>query len=447
MTKDMTEGRPLKLIIAFAIPVFLGMLFQQCYNVVDSVIVGRFLGVQPLAGVGATTSLNFMILGFCNGLCSGFAVPVAQQFGAHHESELRKYVANSMWLCIAFALVLTVAVAVLCRPILQLMNTPEDIFEYAYSYILIIFLGIPCTILYNVLAAIIRSLGDSKTPVVFLAISSVVNIGLDIFLIAVVGMGIEGAALATVISQGFSGVICLWYMKKKFTILRMSREELRPRANYMGKLCYMGVPMGLQYSVTAIGSLILQTAINGFGSIAVASVTASQKITAFISTPIEALGPTIASFTGQNIGARKLERIGQGVKAASLCGAVVSAGLLLFIIVFGKQLPLLFLTDPDPEVLTLSYQYLVTTVSGYCLLTLVNVVRFAIQGMGFSVFAITSGVLEMVARGLTGAVLVKLFGFTAVCFGHVLAWVFADSFLIPAFFYCRNKLRRQMKIS
>lgn len=442
MTKDMTEGKPLRLIIGFAIPMFFGMLFQQFYNMVDTIIVGKLLGVEQLAGVGATGSLNFMVIGFCSGLCSGFAIPVSQKFGARQESELRKYVANCIWLCIGFSVVLTAAVAVLCRPILVLMNTPEDIFEYAYVYIVIIFLGIPCTILYNILASIIRSLGDSKTPVIFLAVSSVINIILDLVFIVCFQMGVEGPAAATVIAQGVSGLICLWYVRRKFEILRMSKDELKPRAGYMYRLCYMGIPMGLQYSVTAIGSIIIQSAINGFGSVAVAGVTAAQKISMFITCPIEALGTTMAPYTGQNMGAGKLDRIGSGVKAASLCGFAVSGGLFVIVWLFGKQLPLLFLDTANEEVIAYAYQFLLTASAGYCLLTLVNVVRFSIQGMGFSVFAITSGVLEMIARGLAGTVLVKYFGFTAVCTAHILAWVFADSFLIPAFFHCRNRLRK-----
>ncbi len=443
MTKNLTEGRPLRLIIGFAIPMFLGMLFQQFYSMVDTVIVGKFLGVEQLAGVGATGPLNFMVIGFCTGLCSGFAIPVAQKFGAGEESELRRYVANCMWLCIAFSAVLTIVVVALCRLILVALNTPSNIFDYAYVYIVIIFAGIPCTILYNVLAAIIRSLGDSRTPVIFLAVSSGINIVLDLVFIVVFRMGVEGPALATVISQGVSGVICLWYVREKFEILKMSREELRPRSSYMYKLCYMGIPMGLQYSVTAIGSLIIQSAINSFGSSAVAGVTAAQKISMFITCPVESLGATMAPYSGQNMGAGKLERIKSGVIAASLCGFAASAVLFGVVALFGKQLPMLFLDEADEQVIGYAYQFLLTASSGYCLLTLVNVVRFSIQGMGFSVFAVTSGVLEMCARGLAGTVLVSRIGFTAICMAHVMAWIFADTFLIPAFFYCYNKLKKR----
>lgn len=442
MTKSMTEGNPLKLILAFAVPMFLGMLFQQFYSMVDTIIVGKFLGVEPLAGVGSTGSLNFMVIGFCSGICSGFAVPVAQMFGAKQDSELRRFVANSAWLCIGFSIVLTALVVVLCRPILMLLNTPANIFEYAYVYIVIIFWGIPCTILYNMLAAILRSLGDSKSPVLFLALSSVINIVLDILFIVSFHMNVEGPALATVISQGISGVVCLFYMRRKYPVLHMSREEMKPRRYYIWKLCYIGIPMGLQYSITAIGTLVIQAAINGFGSVAVAGVTAAQKIGNFMTCPFEALGATMASFAGQNMGAGRTDRIKAGLRDSILCGFVVSALMLLLVLIAGRQLPLLFLDVPDPEVIGYAYQFMLISAAGYALLTLVNTVRFTIQGMGFSGFAVIAGVMEMAARLLAGLVLIRWFGFTAVCMAHVLAWIFADLFLIPAFFHCIRKTER-----
>lgn len=440
MTKDMTSGNPLKLIIGFAIPMFLGMLFQQFYSMVDTVIVGKFLGVGPLAGVGSTSSLNFLVIGFCTGVCNGFAIPVSQMFGAKRDSELRRFVANSAWLCVIFSVVITTAIVACCRPLLTLMHTPEDIFEYAYVYIVIIFLGIPTTFLYNVTAAIIRSLGDSRSPVVFLAIASGINIVLDIVFIVAFHMGVEGPALATVISQGISGLLSLFYMKKKFEILRISKEEWKMWGSYMKTLCYMGIPMGLQYSVTAIGTLVIQAAINGFGSMTVAGVTAAQRINAFISCPIEAIGATMAPYSGQNMGASKLDRVGKGLRDASLLGFVISAVLFVFVLLTGKQLSLLFLDTADAQVVAYSYRFLVFTAAGYCLLVLVNTVRFTIQGMGFSVFAITSGVLEMIARSLAGLVVVPLIGYTGICLAHPMAWIFADAFLIPAFFYCKKKI-------
>lgn len=444
MTKNMTVGSPVKLIISFAVPMFLGMLFQQFYSMVDTVIVGKYLGVNPLAGVGSTTSLNFMVIGFCMGVCNGFAIPVAQMFGAQEESRLRRFVANSAWLCIGFSVVMTLAVVAACKPILRMMNTPEEIFDYAYLYIVIIFCGIPCTFLYNILAGIIRSLGDSRTPVVFLAISSALNIALDFVSILGLHMSVEGPALATVISQGISGVICLFYMKKKYLILRSTREEWRPDIKYMGKLCFIGIPMGLQYSVTAIGTLVLQAAINGLGASVVAGVTAAQKINAFISCPVEALGQTMAPYTGQNMGAGKPDRIGRGVREAALVGFALSAVCFLFAFLTGKQLCLLFLDAAETEIIAYAYQFLLFCTGGYCLLTLVNVVRFTIQGMGFSVFAIISGVMEMIARVLAATVIAGKFGFIGICLAHPMAWVFADTFLIPAFFYCKKKITRKV---
>ena len=443
MTKDMTSGSPAKLIFGFAIPMFLGLLFQQFYSMVDTLIVGKFLGVNPLAGVGSTTSLNFMVLGFCMGVCNGFAIPVAQMFGAKEEHRLRRYVTNGAWLCIVFSIVMTLVVVAVCRPVLVLMQTPEEIFEYAYVYIVIVFWGIPCTFLYNILAAIIRSLGDSKTPVIFLAISSGINIVLYLVFVLVFDMGVEGPAIATVLAQGVSGIICLWYMYRKFPVLHASREEWRPEFSYMGKLCYIGIPMGLQYSVTAIGTLVLQAAVNGLGAAVVAGVTAGQKINAFIQCPLEALGQTMAPYAGQNMGAGKIDRIGKGLKSAVLMGWGVSIICFLIAVLFGKQLTTLFVDASETTIISYSYQFLLYCTGGYCLLTLVNTVRFTIQGMGFSVFAILSGIMEMIARILAATVVVQMIGFAGTCLAHPMAWLFADVFLIPAFFWCRKKVAKQ----
>ena len=443
MTKDMTSGSPAKLIFGFAIPMFLGLLFQQFYSMVDTLIVGKFLGVNPLAGVGSTSSLNFMVLGFCMGVCNGFAIPVAQMFGAKEEHRLRRYVTNGAWLCIVFSIVMTLVVVAVCRPVLVLMQTPEEIFEYAYVYIVIVFWGIPCTFLYNILAAIIRSLGDSKTPVIFLAISSGINIVLDLVFVLAFDMGVEGPAIATVLAQGISGIICLFYMYRNFPVLHASRDEWKPELHYMGKLCFIGIPMGLQYSITAIGSLVLQTAVNGLGAMVVAGVTAAQKINMFISCPIESLGQTMAPYAGQNMGAGKIDRIGKGLKSAVLMGWGVSIICFLIAVLFGKQLTTLFVDASETTIISYSYQFLLYCTGGYCLLTLVNTVRFTIQGMGFSVFAILSGIMEMIARILAATVVVQMIGFAGTCLAHPMAWLFADVFLIPAFFWCRKKVAKQ----
>lgn len=444
-TKDLTSGSPLKLIIGFAIPMLLGMLFQQFYSLVDTIIVGKYLGVEAFAGVGSTGSINFMVLGFCMGICNGFAIPVAQMFGAKNDIGLRKMVANCIWLWVGFAVVITTLVCIFCRNILHAMNTPSDIFEHAYNYIFVIFAGIPFMILYNGTAAILRSLGDSKSPVMFLALSSILNIGLDLLLILVFRMGVQGAALATVISQCISGTVCTIYMKKKFTILKMQKGEMKPEASYMFKLVGTGIPMGLQYSITAIGSIVLQTAINGLGSLCVAGVTAGQRINNFIACPIEALGQTMAPYTGQNIGAGKIDRVEKGLKEGVKCGFILSAIMLVIAIFFGKSLTMIFLEDKNDKVLDYAYRFLVCIVAFYSLLVLVNCVRFTIQGMGYSTFAIIAGVMEMIARAVAGSLLVPIIGFWGIMLASPLAWVMADAFLVPAFFLCKKRIQKTLE--
>ena len=444
--KDLTVGSPMKLILGFAFPMFLGLLFQQFYSLVDTMIVGQYLGVDPFAGVGSTGSLNFIVIGFCMGLCSGFSVPISQSFGAKDFPLLRKMVTNSVWLCTFFSVVITTLMLLFCRPVLTWMNTPENIFEYAYIYIFIIFAGIPCTILYNMTAAILRALGDSKSPIIFLAISSAINIGLDLLLIIVFRMGVDGAALATVVSQGVSGVISIIYIKKKFDILAMEKGDWKLERHLAGKLTGVGIPMGLQYSITGIGSVILQTAVNGLGSIYVASMTAGSKINIFLACPFDALGQTMAPYAGQNIGARKLDRVGKGLRAACIIGFIVSGLMVIVVKLFGDQLTMLFLDEKDPVIMQNSTQFLIIVSAFYCLLTLVNTVRFTIQGMGFSSLAIIAGVMEMIARGIAGMLLVPAFGYLGACYSSPLAWLLADAFLIPAFFLCKRKVARQLEV-
>lgn len=444
MEKDMTKGSPMRLILGFAVPLLFGLLFQQLYSMVDTIIVGHYLGVEALASVGATGSVNFLIIGFCMGVCNGFAIPIAQEFGAGHEDDLRRFVGNCVRLSVVFAIVITITVVLLCRPILQFMRTPENIIDGSYSYIIIIFAGIPVTYLYNMTAAIIRSLGDSKTPVIFLILSAVLNIFLDLLCIIALHMGVSGAAVATVVSQAVAGMCCLIYMKKKYAILKLEANDCRWNRDYALKLCNMGVPMGLQYSITAIGSVVLQSAVNGIGSDAVAVVTAGSKLSMLMACPFDAMGSTMATYGGQNMGAGNLERVGKGLKSCVILGLIYSFIAIGVIFGAGRQLLLLFLDAGEGAILENAYYYICRNVLFYFPLALVNIVRFLIQGMGFSRLAVFAGAFEMLARGLAGFVLVPLFGFRAVCFANPLAWVFADLFLIPAFFFVKKKAERIM---
>ena len=439
MEKDLTNGNPMRLILAFAIPLLFGLLFQQFYSIVDTIIVGHYLGVNSLASVGATGSVNFLITGFCIGTCSGFAIPVAQEFGARNEQLLRRYVANCIWLSLIFAAVMTVAVVALCRPILQIMRTPANIIDESYRYIVIIFLGIPVVYLYNMTAAVLRSLGDSKTPVIFLVMAAILNIFLDLLCIIAFHMGVAGAAVATVASQAIAGVCCLVFMYKKFTILRLSGEEWKWDGQTAGRLCGMGIPMGLQYSITAIGGVILQSAVNAIGSDAVAAVTVGNKLNMLLICPLDAMGTTMATYGGQNLGAGKLNRIDSGLRSCVILGAIYSVIAIVVAYTAGKSILLLFLDADETVILDNAYTFVKINVMFFFFLALVDIVRYLIQGMGHSRLALFAGAFEMIARGLMGFVLVPLFGFRAVCFAHPLAWILADLFLIPAFFYVRRK--------
>ena len=441
--KDLTQGNPMKLILGFAVPMLLGLLFQQFYSMVDAIVVGKWIGVGALASVGATSSINFMINGFCTGICTGFAIPVAQRFGAGDMKSMRKFVANIVWTAAVIGSILTVVVCLLCHNILVWMRTPADIIDGSYSYIFWIFLGIPVTILYNLVAGIIRALGDSTTPVVVHILAALLNIVVDIVSVVMIGTGVEGPAIATVISQAVSGVLCLIYMKKKFAILHMEEGEWSPDFRYIGTLLSSGVPMGLQYSITAIGSVILQASVNELGSAAVASVTAGGKVNLFFTCPFDALGGTMATWAGQNVGAGKPDRVHKGLMNALLLGAVYSVLACAFLSFFGKNVALLFLDSGEAEILTNAQTFLRVNSAAYLLLLCVNVFRFCIQGMGYSLFAILAGVFEMVARSVMGFGFVPKFGFFAVCFANPLAWLMADLFLIPAYALCLRRVKRR----
>lgn len=446
MVKDMTNGSPSKHILGFAVPMLFGMLFQQFYNLVDTIIVGKTLGVEALAGVGATGSINFMIIGFCMGVCNGFVIPVAQCFGAKKPADLRKYVFNGYICSVVFAIVLTLASVIFCRRILIVMNTPADIIDHAYNYIVVIFIGIPTVFLYNMVSGVIRSLGDSKTPVVFLVLSSIINVVLDFFLILVCKMGVAGAGWATVTSQLISGLTCLIYMYKKYDILKGDKSERVLDRRFITNLCMNGVPMGLQYSITAIGSTILQAAVNTLGSTYVAAMTAGSKMFNFTCCPFDALGSTMATYAGQNVGAAKIKRLGQGVRSAMIIGSVYSVLSLIALYFTTDYIALLFVNASETTIIALTRQFILASACFYIPLTGVNVVRFCIQGMGFSVFAISAGILEMIGRAFAAIILIPNIGFMGACLASPIAWIAADAFLFPAFIHCAKKLNARHNI-
>ena len=440
--KEMTAGRIFPQLFYFTLPLLMGNLLQQTYSLVDAAIVGRFLGIDSLAAVGASSSVVFLILGFCNGCCGGFGIPVAQKFGARDYATMRRCVVVSLQLAAAMSLILAVVTGILCDDILRLMRTPDNIFDGAYIYLLITFIGIPCTFFYNLLSSIIRALGDSKTPFWFLLFSAVLNIVLDLFTILTLGWGVAGAAIATVFSQGLSAVLCYVYMMRRFDILRTTPAERRFSWPIARILLGIGVPMGLQFSITAIGSIMLQSANNALGTACVAAFTAAMRIKMFFMCPFESLGIAMATFAGQNYGAGRPERILQGVKAAALM-ALAYWVFTFCVLMFGSEtVALLFVDASETEILYDTALFLHVSVTFFPVLGLLCILRYTIQGAGFTNLAMLSGVSEMVARILVSVFAVPMWGYIAVCFGDSTAWIFADAFLIPAFFYVYRKIKK-----
>ncbi|MDO5518017.1 MAG: MATE family efflux transporter, partial [Clostridium sp.] len=363
MTKDMTSGNPAKLIILFSIPLLIGNIFQQFYSMVDTIIVGRYVGVDALAAVGSTGSMFFLINGFVTGITSGFAILVAQKFGAKDEKGLKKAVGSAVILSAFVVIIFTAGSLLSADPLLRLMNTPDNIFNDASTYIKIIYAGIFATLSYNMLSSILRALGDSKTPLYFLILSSVLNIFLDLLFIINFKMGVAGAAYATIISQGVSAALCFFYMLKRYKMLRLSKDDYNVTKDYYITHLKIGIPMALQFSITAIGVMIIQGAINVFGSVVIASYTASSKVQQIVVQPAITLGVTMATFCGQNLGARDFERIRDGVKKGIEISIITSIIAAILLILGGRYSMGLFIENPTEEIL--NYGQLVFKYSSY----------------------------------------------------------------------------------
>ena len=441
-TTDLTVGKPLFQILRFALPLVLGTLFQQLYSFADTVIVGRCLGTDALGAVGTTYSLNFLILGFVQGACVGFGIPVAETFGAKDQGGLRKYLFNGALLCVVLSVVFTLFTTLMAGPLLQLIHTPEELYADAVLYIRIIFLGIPATVLYNYASSVLRAMGDSQHPFYFLLAASVLNIGLDYLLIVSMGMGVDGAALATVLSQLLSGGLCAFW----FFTRTAKQEELTFRgqssllsAGHCKRLAYIGFPMGFEYSVSAIGAVIMQDAIDLLGSTAVAAQTAGEKIRQMFTLPMESVGMAMATYVGQNHGAHRTDRIKQGIKDGCTIQLTycVAAWVVIF---FVKPYAVgLVLGDADPAVTAGAIQYLAIMSLLFCFHGLLMIFRNTLQGLGYSVQAIISGVGELIGRSLGGLLAVKTgLGYVGICLSNPFAWGLA-------MLYCMFMVRRMLK--
>lgn len=440
MTNDMTTGSPARLILGFVIPTYLGNIFQQFYNLVDSIIAGRYIGVDALAAIGSTSSLIFLVIGWMNGLTSGFAIRVAQSFGAKDYKTMRRYIAMSILLCMGFVVVMTAALLALNDPILRLMNAPDSIIDDTAAYMAIIYAGLVVTAAYNAFAAVLRALGDSRSPLYFLIISALINVVLDVVFIVYLHMGVEGCAYATVIAQGVSALLCLIYIIRKFEILKLEREDFRRDVTMMRQLLSIGVPMGLQFSITAIGAIIVQGAVNVFGSVYIAGFSAAGKIQNLVSTVFISFGATIATYVGQNRGAGKMERVHQGVRCTQIMILIWSVVMIAIIHFFGEYLIYIFVDASEVEVIAAAKQYFTTVAWCYPFLGSIFLYRNALQGMGYGLVPMLGGVFELLARAAVVSVAVRLgLGFVGTCAADPAAWLAALIPIVPYYFYVMRK--------
>ena len=440
MTRDMTTGSPLKSILRFCVPLLIGNLFQQFYNLADSILVGRILGLNAFAAVGTTGALSFLILGFATGSCSGLAIPIAQSFGAGDLESVRRRTAQLVWLGLGITAVIRLICFFWTDDLLRLMNTPAEIFDDAYRYIFIVFMGVGATMLYNLSSAVLRSLGDSRTPLHFLIAAAVVNVILDIVFMKYLHCGVEGAAWATVLSQLASGIACLVYMAKKIPVLNLHHDDMKPDWK---RICYMaaiGVPMGLQFAITAVGSIILQGAVNGLGAQAVAAVSAASKVHNVVAAPLETCGIAMATYCGQNLGAGQYARIRRGIWSTTAAAMIYCALAFVFNYSAGRGMATLFVSPSEVMILQDVQKYLVIQSVFYPMLAVIFIFRNGLQGMGYSNQAMMAGVSELIARALVSFGLVGSLGFTAVCYANPAAWLFADGVLLVLYVRVMRRL-------
>jgi putative MATE family efflux protein len=441
MTRNLTVGNPALLIVSFALPLIIGNIFQQFYGMADAFIVGRTLGVSALAAVGSTGSLNFFILGFVGGFTQGASIITSQRFGANDRPGIAKSFAASIVLCGGASLLMTALSVVLTRPMLELLQTPADILDAAYAYIVIIFAGIPAIVLFNLLSSMMRALGDSRTPLYFLVIACILNIGLDYLFILVFHSGVEGAAYATVIAQLISGLLCIPVIAKKMPLLHLQRSDWQMNWPELWAHIRVAAPMGFQMSIIAIGALIVQFALNSLGTEAVAAYTAAQKIDQIATQPMNSFGAAMTTYVAQNYGARKIERIKTGlVQCLSISGGFsIVMGVLFFI--FGSNLASIFIEN-SPGVIAMAHTYLEINGACYIILSVLFVCRQSLQGLGDSLTPTVAGIMELVMRALAGVFLARLTGYVGVCWSNPLAWFGAMVPLVIATWHSLRKLQR-----
>ncbi len=437
--RDMTKGSPTRIILGFTLPLFLGNVFQQFYNMADTIIVGQFVGTGALAAVGSTGTIMFLITGFATGLGTGFTILTAQRFGAGDMKGMRRSVFTAAVLTVIVSVLVTAVSVIFMHPLLSLMQTPADIYDDAYAYIIVIMWGLAAQMLYNLLSALLRAIGNSRMPLYFLILAAVLNVILDLVFIINFKMGTAGAAYATVISQGVSGLLCLLYIVKAVPIFRLSRRDMVMDGRMMAEQLKVGLPMALQFSITAIGSIMVQTSLNMLGSTLVAAYTAAGKIEQILTQAYVALGTAMANYSAQNVGAGDIPRIRQGFRAATIWGSVYSVAAGVLIMTVGKYLTYLFVSEDAAMLLDSVDLYLKCIGFFFIPLNIVNAYRNGLQGLGYGLLPMTAGVAELAGRGVIAVISARYSSYFGICMAGPAAWVLAGGLLVVLYFYIVKK--------
>lgn len=449
-TLDMTTGNPLPLLIQFSIPLVLGSIFQQLYSFVDTAIVGRCISVQALSAVGITGALNFLVLGLTMGCAMGFAIPISQSVGANNKEDISRFFWNGLYLCLGIGLVISISVSIFVEPLLVMMNTPPELLEMAVVYQRIIFLGQITTVLYNYFAAVLRTFGDSQRPFYFLLVSSGLNIILDLVFILLIPMGVAGAAIATIISQGISVLLCVWWLFGKMHVIHKIDEKgvswMNISKEHIKTSCIIGVPLGLEYSISAIGNVILQSSINRMGTVAAAAQICGERIRMIATMPMENVGMAIATYTGQNYGAKRLDRIREGVKAGMVINVVYCAAAWAVLLVLKKPLVYLLLGEVTSIEAVKSVEYLTVITTLFVFHGSLMVFRNTVQGMGYSASALAASVMEIIGRSGAGLLAVYFNSFFIICLSPPASWILAMMMCIILYLYYMKKEIRNSNV-
>lgn len=444
MKNDLLTGKPVKSIVYFALPIMISSLLQFSYNFVDNIIVGRYVSTEALAAVGNVGSINSFIVGTALGLTGGFTIPVAQKFGAQDYKKMNEYIANSISLSFIIGVVIIIIAHLVSDPILHLIKTPDNIFELSSTYINILYFGVPIQMLFNNFVGIARALGDSKRPLYFLIVSVIFNLFLDILLVKTFNMGVAGAAIATVVSCFIAALFAGWYVLSKFSVINIRFKNLKPNLKICMVQLKLGIPVSLQFTITSIGSMILQTAINGFGSSAIAAITAAGRVEQIMNVPMSSLGVANSTFVSQNYGARNYKRILESVNKIFILDVILSLFCSAVLVLAGPHVVGWFITENDPQIFTYANQYLYTIGGCYVFVSLLFVFRNTLQGLGFTYANTIAGAGELLGRMFVAYVLTPYFGFAAVCFAGPFAWVLADIPLIVIYLNKRKKFKTLM---